>query len=168
MIKLKTVSRKGLILVGNVNIYINSKDITNKRINLIINKLLYLNQTISDLKNEKINILARLEQSYDIDDRTIYFNNLGIIISLIDFYNNQERFLTTKCIDYKFIMMITENDDLRNNCLSLWEKEVDIFFSNCTNFEFMANKDNDGVSEQIEGTFEEYLCESSKKLIKIN
>ncbi len=150
------------------NIHIKNEDLFDKRICLIINQLTTINELIINLEQEKLKLIKDLQQSYDMSDRKIYFNNLGIIINLIDFYNRQVIFLESKYLEYISIMS-KNNDDVMNNLLDLWEKEVDIFFSNTSSFEFKAENDNyEKYNSGKDETLEDYFCNTSKKLIKIN
>lgn len=149
--------------MGNVNVYVSSEDMSNQRFVLIINKIISLKKIISNLEIEKSNLLHKIKQSYIMNDRIIYFNNLKMYKSLIDFYNSQIIFLENKCLVYKSIKKY-DNKLLMEKYLSIWENEVDIYFSTCFNFEFNEDKEHC----EFDYVFDEFDAKSDEKILKIN
>ena len=79
-----------MIILNNKKI---QKVIYDDRVNILKNKIVEFNKSLELLNIQKDNIVNSLQYSVELYDREIYLNNLELVFSLIQFYNNNKIFI---------------------------------------------------------------------------
>ena len=76
--------------------FINDDGILDERIDIVVSKLSELWIIYDNLKVKSIEIINKIKECYDYNDRNIFFNNLEVLLYVMDFYRNQIIFFEKK------------------------------------------------------------------------
>lgn len=130
--------------------FINDDGILDERIDIVVSKLSELWIIYDNLKVKSIEIINKIKECYDYNDRNIFFNNLEVLLYVMDFYRNQIIFFEKKYTEYYLI--ISSDIALRTIFLNIWAKEIDSFLKKQTDFKIISNNhlgifDNSGNSK---------------------
>lgn len=128
-----------MIILNNKKI---QKVIYDDRVNILKNKIVEFNKSLELLNIQKDNIVNSLQYSVELYDREIYLNNLELVFSLIQFYNNNKIFIEELLLEY-YDIISDENKVVKISFIEIWKNKVDSYLKNESNlFNYTSSSEN--------------------------
>lgn len=131
--------------------FINYNGILDKRIDIVVKKISELRIVYDNLKNQSIEIINKIKECYDCNDRIIYYNNLEVLLYVMDYYRSQIIFFDKKYTEYYLI--ISGDKALRASFLNIWAKEIDLFLEKQSDYKIIPNNQLGNIDNSTNSNF---------------